>query len=101
MPCSRSRCMILNRGSSCAIAGVMSGVSAATAGSRRATLRRAACQFSRLGKECREVKPISEETCERAWLAAAEHLSTGSHTEYNLIVEIEKPAEHAKQDHAV
>ena len=47
------------------------------------------------------MKPITGETCERAWLAAAEHLSTGSHTEYNLIVEIEKPAQHDEADHAV
>lgn len=47
------------------------------------------------------MKAISAETCERAWLAAAEHLSTGSHTEYNLIVEVEKPAVHYDADHAV
>jgi thymidylate synthase len=47
------------------------------------------------------VKPICGETCERAWLAAAEHLSSGSHTEYNLIVEIEKPSVHDAADHAV
>lgn len=44
------------------------------------------------------MKPISKDTCERAWLAAAEHLATGTHTEYNLIVEIIQPSRHDEAD---
>ena len=47
------------------------------------------------------MKPISAVSCERAWLEAAEHLSKGSHTEYNLIIEIEKPAEHDAADQQI
>lgn len=47
------------------------------------------------------MKPIAATTCERAWLEAAEYLSTGSHTEYNLIVEIAKPAEHDASDQRI
>ena len=46
--------------------------------------------------------PIVAETCERAWLAAAEHLVARSgHTEYNLVVEIAKPADHDDADRRV
>lgn len=48
------------------------------------------------------MKAISEKTCERAWLAAVEHLaSVPEQTEYNLVVEIEKPAHHDAEDHRV
>jgi hypothetical protein len=43
--------------------------------------------------------PIAEETCERAWLAAAEHLAAkNDHVDYNLIVEISKPTVHDEVD---
>jgi hypothetical protein len=44
--------------------------------------------------------PIVEETCERAWLAAATYLAeprTG-HMAYNLVVEISKPSFHDDVD---
>jgi thymidylate synthase len=48
------------------------------------------------------MKPICESTCERAWLAAAEHLADApSQTEYNLVIEIEKPTIHDAADHRV
>jgi hypothetical protein len=46
--------------------------------------------------------PISQTTCEQAWLAAAGHLAAASgHTEYNLIAEITKPTQHDAADRRV
>jgi hypothetical protein len=43
--------------------------------------------------------PIIAETCERAWLAAANHLSEQSgHADYNVIVEISRPTAHDESD---
>jgi hypothetical protein len=48
------------------------------------------------------MKPICESTCERAWLAAAEHLADApSQTEYNLVIEIENSTVHDTSDHRV
>jgi hypothetical protein len=46
--------------------------------------------------------PFTKETCEQAWLAAAEHLAKpGAHTDYNLVVEILKPTRHDEADRRV
>lgn len=48
------------------------------------------------------MKAISQITCERAWLEAAEYLVQASgHTEYNLIVEITKPTLHEAAEHRI
>lgn len=48
------------------------------------------------------MKTVIEETCERAWLTAAEHLAEVSgHAEYNMVVEIAKPTLHGDEDRRV
>lgn len=45
------------------------------------------------------MKAITQDSCETAWLEAAEHLASASgHTDYNLVVEIAKPAIHNAAD---
>lgn len=45
------------------------------------------------------MKAITQDSCETAWLEAAEHLASASgHTDYNLVVEIAKPAIHDAAD---
>lgn len=45
------------------------------------------------------VKAITQESCERAWLQAAEHLAAShDHTDFNLLVEITNPAMHNAAD---
>jgi hypothetical protein len=45
------------------------------------------------------MKPIEGETCEQAWLAAAEYLvGVPSHDAHNVVVEIGRPAEHSPAD---
>lgn len=48
------------------------------------------------------MKTVIEETCEQAWLVAAEHLAgISGHTEYNMVVEIAKPTLHEDADRRV
>src|SRR5689334_15248822 len=48
------------------------------------------------------MKTVVEETCEQAWLVAAEHLAGSvGHTDYNMVVEIAKPALHNPADIAM
>ncbi|WP_434299321.1 hypothetical protein [Corallococcus exiguus] len=48
------------------------------------------------------MKAIAQTTCEQAWLKAAEHLAeVRDHTQYNLIVEIERPVLHEASDHRI
>ena len=48
------------------------------------------------------MKAITQESCERAWLEAAEHLAgVRQRTEYNLIVEITKPTMHDDADRRI
>src|SRR5437879_2554976 len=48
------------------------------------------------------MKPITGDTCERAWLLAAEYLSDLSgHTEHNLVLEITHPMLHQASDKKV
>lgn len=45
------------------------------------------------------MKAITQDSCERAWLDAAEHLAAvPGHADYNLVVEISKPAAHDAAD---
>lgn len=48
------------------------------------------------------MKTVCEETCEQAWLIAAEHLAVADgYTDYNMVVEIAKPALHNSADVAI
>lgn len=48
------------------------------------------------------MKAVTQESCELAWLEAAEHLAKmREHTEYNLIVEITKPAQRNDADRRI